>query len=77
MEHGRALTVAVGCLLIVAGVLVYLEWWRAGELELLNERVNRAESNVSSLAEHVAAKAKPAPRRRAGSSSSAKNGSES
>lgn len=64
MEHGRALTVAVGCLLIVAGVLVYLEWWRAGELELLNERVNRAESNVSSLAEHVAAKATPVPARK-------------
>lgn len=60
--NGRALTIAVGCLLIVAGYLLYLEWWRAGELADLNERVNRAESNVSSLAEHVAKR--PAARRR-------------
>lgn len=57
MEHrGQALTVAVGCLLIVAGVLLYLEWWRAGELELLNGRVNDVDRRVVSLAEHVAKK---------------------
>ena len=69
--NSRALTIAVGCLLIVAGYLVYLEWWRAGELADLNERVNRAESNVSSLAEHVAKK--PTRTRRA---TATKNGSE-
>lgn len=74
MEHGRTLTVAVGCLLIAAGVLLYLEWWRAGELELLNERVGTVEGRVVSLADHVATKPSARPRR--ASSSSTKNGSD-
>lgn len=43
MSEHRALSVAVGCLLIAAAVLVYLEWWRAGELELLDARVDELE----------------------------------
>lgn len=36
---GRALTFTVGCLLLAVAALLYLEWWRAGELEVLNGRV--------------------------------------
>lgn len=36
---GRALTFTVACLVVACGVLVYLEWWRAGELENLNGRL--------------------------------------
>lgn len=73
MDHSRALSFAIGCLLIAAGVLVYLEWWRAGELELVNDRLNDVEGRVVRLADHVAAK--PAPRRRSSSSSKGGAGS--
>ena len=56
MERGAPLTIAVGCLLVAAAVLLYLEWWRAGELELLNDRVNTVEGNVRSLAAKRAAR---------------------
>lgn len=54
--NARALTFTVGCLLVVAGVLVYLEWWRQGELEYLSDR-------VASLEEHRRQRATRQPRK--------------
>jgi hypothetical protein len=39
----RALTAAVSFLLLAVAALVYLEWWRADELESLHGRVNELE----------------------------------
>lgn len=61
-----SLTVAVGCLLVAAAVLLYLEWWRAGELEALNGRVNELGGNVVQLRQRVeqAGRRQPASRGR-------------
>ena len=39
----RAVYMTVGLLLVAVCVLGYLEWWRAGELSTLHERIVRLE----------------------------------
>ena len=65
MERHSLLNFALVCMLVSIGCLLYLEWWRAGELEELNGRMNETHGEVVELRHHLAklAEKKPAAAR--------------
>jgi len=60
----REITVelVVALLLLAGASLLYLEWWRSGELELLNRRASDIEQRVDELARARAARRQPKPK---------------
>lgn len=45
-----AVELVIACLLLAGAAMLYLEWWRSGELELLTRRADGLERRVDELA---------------------------